>query len=194
MFLIGDEYWFVKETSVMGSGVFARKEIAKGTVIGDYIGIVIKTEEYDIESDKRGLYLMYMTDEASVYPDLAKPGIHLLNHSCNPNCWIYVYQGHTLFFAIRDIKAGEQLCISYLLDPKDKYCEPCLHDCVCGAANCTGTMHLTKEKFVLWQNFQDSKKSGGSPNFSYGTSLPLLSSYPQTLPVDSIYKRLIEAV
>jgi hypothetical protein len=188
MFLLDDDYWTTQQTEKTGLGIFARKEIAAGTVIGDYIGKVIRTEEYDIESDKRGLYLMYMTDEASIYPDLSKPGIHLLNHSCDPNCWIYVYLGHTLFIAVRDIKIGEQLSISYLLDPKDKYCDPCLHDCKCETANCTGTMHLSRNKFDKWQAFQyQNNKKVVKTLFEYGHYLPLLTSYPTIENDDPIY-------
>ena len=82
MFLISKDYWEVRETKEKGRGVFAKKGIAAGTVVGDYLGRVIKTAEYDLDRDKEGLYLMYLTDEASIYPDLKKPGLHLFNHSC----------------------------------------------------------------------------------------------------------------
>lgn len=189
MFLIGKNYWEVRKTKEKGCGIFAREKITKGTIIGDYLGKVIETSKYDLENDKKGLYLMYLTDEASIYPDLKKPDIHLLNHSCKPNCWIYIYKGHTLFFAIEDIKVGEELTISYLLPPKDTTCNPCTHDCRCGSKNCTGTMHLTKEKFKKWQNFQNKeKKKAKTIKFVFGDNLPKLKSYPKITPNCPIYK------
>ena len=193
MFLISKDLWEVKNTKGKGLGVFAKQEIKNRTVIGDYLGKVIKTAEYDLNMDRKGLYLMYLTDEASIYPDLASPGLHLFNHSCNPNCWIYTYKGHTLFFALKKIKRGDELTISYLISPNDGYCNPCTHDCKCGSKNCTGTMHMQKDKYNKWQEFQDVKKlKTGKPMFTLGRNLPKLDSYPKSIPYDSIYKEVID--
>ncbi|AKM83134.1 hypothetical protein A2422_03855 [Candidatus Woesebacteria bacterium RIFOXYC1_FULL_31_51] len=189
MFLLKKNYWEILKTKEKGYGVFLKKKITKGTIIGDYIGKVIETSKYNLKNDKNGLYLMYYTDKAAIYPNLKKPGIHLLNHSCKPNCWIYTYCGHTLFFAIRNIKAGEELTISYLLPPKDATCNPCTHNCRCGSKTCTGTMHLTKEKFKKWQKFQDKeKKKTKIAKFVFGKNLLKLKLYPKIIPNNSIYK------
>lgn len=183
MFLLKDDFWEVKKTREKGYGVFTKKEIKAGTVIGDYLGKVINITEYDLDLDKKGLYLMYYTDQASIYPDLTKPGPHLINHSCTPNCWIYIFHGHTLFFALRKIKPGEELTISYLLSPKDKTCNPCNHNCKCESKFCTGTMHLSKDKYKRWQKFQDEeKKKTRITKFVFGKNLEKLKSYPKTIP------------
>ncbi len=179
MFLITDDFWQTKKTKEKGLGVFAKKEIKAGTIIGDYLGKVIKTAEYNLDNDKHGLYLMYLTDQASIYPDLSKPGLHLLNHSCKPNCWIYTYCGHTLFFALRDIKPEDELTISYLLSPA-KNCKPCTHVCKCGYKSCTGTMHLSEEKYKMWQKFQkEEKKKTKTAKYIFGKNLPKLVKYPK---------------
>ena len=185
MFLISEDFWEVKKTKEKGNGVFARKEIKKGTVIGDYLGKVIKTEEYDLREDEKGLYLMYLTDEASIYPDLTKPGLHLFNHSCTPNYFIKIYKGHTLFFALRDIKSGEELTISYMLAPVEEQYE---HACKCGSKFCTGAMHLSKEKYEGWQEYQArEKKKAGVVRFTFGKNLPRLKSYPKRIYSNKIY-------
>ena len=182
MFLIKDDYWEIRKTKEKGNGIFVKKEIFKGTVIGDYLGKVIKTSEYNLEKDKDGLYLMYYSDRFCIYPDLSKPGIHLFNHSCTPNCWIYIYHGHTLFFALRNIKIGEELTISYLLPPKDITCNPCPHDCKCGSKRCTGTMHLTKRKFKRWQEFQNKEKvKTKRAKVVSGENLKKLNMYPKSI-------------
>src|SRR5687768_10758672 len=84
MFLLDASYWEVKTTKEKGRGVFAKKDIAPGIVIADYLGRVIKTAEEDT-SEKDGLYLLYYHDYASIYPaDLEAEGFHLVNHSCVP--------------------------------------------------------------------------------------------------------------
>jgi len=188
MFLLKDGSWEVKKTKGKGRGVFSTKKIKMGTVISDYLGMVIKTAEYDLDRDKEGLYLMYLTNRASIYPDLTKPGPHLLNHSCMPNCWIHAYYGHTLFFALRNIEPGEELTISYLLSPDEGTCDNCTHICKCGNNKCKGTMHLSKDKYRLWQQFQNKerKKTKGIRAI-FGKNLPKLSSYPKTITSNPIY-------
>lgn len=190
MFLIPTDNWEIKQTKEKGKGVFAIKKIKKGTVIGDYLGKVIKTIEYDLSKDEKGLYLMFLNDEAAIYPNLKKTGLHLINHSCKPNCFIYIHEGHTLFFAIRNIKAKEELTIFYLLSPKGK-CDPCTHICKCGNKKCSGTMHLTESKYKNWQKFQESyfdKKVRAKIVFE--KNLPKLKSYPKILGNDPIYEAI----
>lgn len=195
MFLIPQDFWQVKKTAHKGLGVFAAKKLKRGTVIGDYLGKVIKTSEYDFTLDKNGLFLMYYSDAASVYPDLTIPGIHLINHSCSPNCWIYTYHGHTLFFALRNIKAGEELTISYLLSPKTGFCHPCPHVCRCQSKNCTGSMHLSSKKFAIWQAFQDKQtKITRRARVVFGQNLPPLSKYPKSIPIDPVYSRITNSL
>lgn len=188
MFLIKKDSWQIKKTKEKGYGVFARKKIKTGMIIGDYLGKVIETARYDLDKDKNGLYLMYFTDEASIYPNLKKSGTHLLNHSCAPNCWIYTYRGHTLFFTLKNIDPGEELTISYLLSPNDGACSPCAHVCKCDSKYCTGTMHLPKDKYKSWQKFQEEeKKKTKTAKFTFGKTLPKLASYPKKIPVSPIY-------
>lgn len=191
MILLSNDFWEAKETKRKGRGLFAKKEIPAGTVIGDYLGKVIRTADYDLDNDRQGLYLMYYSDEASIYPDLKKPSVHLLNHSCTPNCWIYTYRGHTLFFALKIIKPGEELTISYLLSPKET-CKDCTHTCQCESLGCTGTMHLSKAKYDKWQRFQEKQlKKTRKTKVVFGKNLPKLTSYPKTVSDFSIYKEFL---
>lgn len=159
MFLIDSKYYEVKVTKQKGKGVFAKKKIEQKTIIGEYTGEKVEIEKYDLEKDKDGLYLMFLDDKYAIYPDLTKQDIHLINHSCEPNCWILNSNGKVYFFALRDIKKGEELTISYLLPPKDDTCNPCAHNCYCGSKKCSGTMHQTASDFYRWQKFQNKISS-----------------------------------
>ncbi|MEK7533575.1 MAG: SET domain-containing protein [Patescibacteria group bacterium] len=193
MFLISNDSWNVKRTKEKGCGVFAKKGILAGTVIGDYLGKVVHLADYDPNNEK-GMYLMYFTDQAFIYPDITKPGIHLLNHSCRPNCWIYVYHGHMLFFALRNIDAGEELTISYLLSPKDDTCNPCTHICKCKSAHCTGTMHLPQKKYTMWQQFKnEERKKTKTVKFVIGKNLCKLTGYPKRIPYSPMYDVMCRA-
>lgn len=191
MFLLKDDSFQVRKTKNKGFGVFAKKAIKKGTIISDYLGKVIKTADYNLDLDKNGLYLMYLTDQAAVYPNPSGFGPHLINHSCEPNCWIYTYCGHTLFFATRDIKAGEELTISYLLSPNCS--KSCTHACRCASKFCTGTMHLSEKKYKLWQKFQERQKTKIT-KVIFGKDLPRLASYPAIKAGDPIYATIDKVV
>lgn len=164
MFFINKDWYEVKKTMNKGRGVFAKKEIKAKTIIGEYTGERVEIEKYDLEKDKDGLYLMFLDDKYAIYPDLDTEDIHLINHSCEPNCWILntngkqslPLRGKVYFFALRDISVGEEVTISYLLPPKDNTCNPCAHDCYCGSKKCTGTMHQSKDNFEKWQKFQET--------------------------------------
>ncbi|MBI2420663.1 MAG: SET domain-containing protein, partial [Candidatus Levybacteria bacterium] len=154
MILLPRNYWEIRNTKNKGRGLFAIKDIPKGIVIGDYIGKIIHPLEAII--DEENFYLIYYHDHAVISPDLEKPGVYLLNHSCIPNAFLYIYKGHTLAFALRQISKGEELTIPYLLSPKDKFCDPCPHICRCENLKCSGTMHLSKEKYDKWRKFGDT--------------------------------------
>ncbi len=189
MILFPQDFWEIKTTKYKGQGIYAKKDIPSGVVIGDYIGKVIKTATDDTAEGDTGLYLMYYHDYASIYPsDIKKPGVHLINHSCVPNSWMYIYYGHTLFFTLRKIFKGEELTISYLLSPKDEYCNPCNHACLCGEKICSKTMHLSKEQFDNWRAFVEKHKSATKrKRITYGKVLKKLKSYPQKIADNPIY-------
>lgn len=192
MFLLPTRYWHIRPAKDKGLGVFVRERISAGTVIGDYLGKVISLREYDPHIEQ-GMYLMAFGRSAFIYPDLSKPGIHRINHSCRPNAWMYVYHGHTLFFALTDIAPGEEITISYLLSPKDEPCMyECDHICRCGSEHCRGTMHLSPKAYRMWQaHLNKEKRKTGMAPYALGANLPRLSSYPDFIPEDPIYESII---
>jgi uncharacterized protein len=187
MFLLSEDYWEIRITKDKGRGVFACKSIPTGTIIGDYVGKLVQLYEVDFKKEKKNLYLMYYDDETGIYPDLKKPGIHLLNHSCSPNCWIYKFKRHTLAFALNNIASGEELTISYLLPPEIN-CHPCDHRCFCNSKNCTESMHLTEKKYKTWQNFQEKQKSKMDKISIKKSVLKPLLNYPMSVPKSYITK------
>lgn len=191
MILLNEDSWEVKPTKYKGDGLFAKKEIKPGIVIGDYLGKVLRTAEADIPSEKESFYLMYYHDQASIFPDLTKPGIHLLNHSCMPNCAFFTFHGHILFFTLRKIFAGEELTVNYMLSPQDEFCNPCPHICKCESEFCTGTMHLSEDRYLKWREFQESQaKKTKRKRIAYNKDLPPLTSYPKLIPAYPIYNLL----
>ncbi len=184
----------MKKTPKMGRGVFALQDIAAGTIIGDYLGIIVPEKDEEKYDNKGHFYLMYYHDRASIYPDTKTPGVHTINHSCSPNVWMYTYKGHTLYFAIRYIFKGEELTVSYLLSQQDKDCKPCNHLCLCGSTACTGTMHMSKAKYDKWYAITKKEENGTKrQRVSFGKTLPFLSSYPKEIR-DNVFYTLFGSI
>lgn len=182
MFIVPSEYWEVKKTEDKGKGVFAKRDIAAGIVIGDYLGVLIREKEEDLYEKKHGFYTMYYHERASIFPDITQEGIHLINHSCMPNCYMYSYKGHTLYFALRHIFAGEELVVSYLINPLDETCTPCTHICICATELCTNTMHLTQKQHETWTTYDGAMTENVKlPCVTYGKQLQKLPIYPENI-------------
>lgn len=187
MILLKQDSWEVKQTKHKGRGIFAKKTIKKGVIIGDYLGTIVNPRDAVIDEDN--FYLMYYHDYALIEPDLKKTGVHLLNHSCNPNAFLYTYKGHTLAFALKKISENEEITIPYLLSPIDEFCAPCPHVCKCGSTQCSKTMHLTKDKYLKWRTLNDTwTRKTKKEKVSYGKDLLPLSLYPKIIPVEYINK------
>jgi len=191
MFLVPSTFWEVRKTTSKGKGVFAKKDILPGTVIGDYIGEVIRPKDEVRYEKKHGFYTMYFHKNASIFPNPKEDGVHLINHSCAPNCWMFTYKGHTLYFAIRKIFKGEEITISYLLGPQEDECSPCNDQCKCGSIICSQTMHMPEKRYSAW--LEHDKKVTQKTKYErvkIGINLPQLSDYPSTISDSPVYTLL----
>lgn len=187
MFLIPQDIWEVRDTQNKGRGIFTKKDIPAGTIIGDYIGIL--TPASQVKEPSHLFYEFYYNDDVSIIPDRNKVGVHLVNHSCMPNCDSYPYHGHTLIFTLRHIFPDEELSYSYLLEPSNTEKEACHHICHCGTPLCKGTMHTPEAFNIKWDTYVERahKEYNEVLPVSLGNELPLLDSYPHTLPDDTFY-------
>ncbi len=190
MFLLDESFLEIKTVSntkmVKNRGVFAKKDIQGGTVIGDYIGVV--TAEDDEDEHKFGTYYIWYGKNTSIYGDPKIPGVHIINHSCMSNCGMIEHKTHLVYYALRKIFKGEELTVFYDLGLPGDDCNPCTHQCYCGTPLCTGTTHsaedLTEPK---------DEKEDGSLYLKPGSTLPPLPKYPKKIRDsvnDNIYASL----
>lgn len=135
----------VRGSEIHGRGVFASRDIRKGTAIIEYVGEVITKRE----AGKRGRALMEesrRTGGASVYIFILDKrhdldgnfpwnDARLINHSCAPNCETEIDGDCRIWVtALRDIKMGEELFFDYNFDLESFEDHPCR----CGAPECIG--------------------------------------------------------
>lgn len=121
-------------------GLYADEPIPKRRKVMEYIGekigrIETKRRAYSSEFNYLFTLDRYWTIDGSV----GGSGAEFINHSCEPNLTSRVVKGHILYFALRDVKRGEELTIDYNFAP-DVEKVPC----ACGAANCRGTINLKR--------------------------------------------------
>ena len=122
---------------INGQGCFATLPFKRGKKIAEYTGERIS----DLEAQKRArnrrvLRICDIDGRWSLDGARGGNGTHYINHSCQPNAFMRTLYGHVLFFALRDIEAGEEITIDYeqTLHPDSKRCH-------CGAKTCRGRIN-----------------------------------------------------
>lgn len=186
MFLIPDKDYTIKKTRHKGYGVFAKSAIPAGTVIGDYIGILIP-EKAEAEFEKKyGLYGRYFDENFTIFPKNPDvKGVHKINHSCAPNCEVYSYKNHILHFALRKIFKGEELTIDYALDKPDPT-DFTTYPCHCNSIFCRGTLHASDHLENRWEKGMKKRKEKIRLVAKVKELAPL-PSYPNIIPDKTLY-------
>ena len=139
--------WRVKKSKVHGSGVFATKDIDNNIKIIEYIGEKVLKSEGDKRSAKRIKNYLNSEETGSVYifelnskydidgsPEYNKA--RYINHSCNPNCEVEIFENRIWISSIKKITKNKELSYDYGYEfDKDDYKD---HICKCGSKNCIG--------------------------------------------------------
>jgi hypothetical protein len=112
-------------------GVFARTDVPAGTLLALWGGDAIdyaQVEALDPDGRRRSLQV----EEGLYLVSRAEGPADWINHSCEPNAGM---AGQITLVALRDIRAGEQICYDYAMTDASPYDE---FLCQCGAVTCRG--------------------------------------------------------
>ena len=124
----------VKESPKGGKGFFAREDIMKDEIVAIKNGHIVKTEEAYKLDKEIGDFSLQISDEFYICPK-SKEEIHdiviFINHSCDPNVGM---DGQISYVAMRNINAGEELCLDYAMAITNEY----TLRCSCGSKKCRG--------------------------------------------------------
>ena len=127
----------IKKSPINGKGCFATARFPRGRKIAEYAGERITDAEATRRAEGRRILRICAVDEEwSVDGSRGGNGTHYINHSCAPNSYVKILRGHILFFALRDITAGEEITVDYILT-----LHPDAKRCHCKAPNCRGTIN-----------------------------------------------------
>ncbi len=143
-------WYIVRRSSIHQRGVFARRDIPKGTRIIEYVGERITKAESKrradalIEKSKKtggaAVYIFDINKRIDLDGDVKYNTARLINHSCEPNCEVFDERSRIWIYAKRAIRKGEELCYNYGFD-LEHWDE---HPCRCGSAQCVG--HIVHRK------------------------------------------------
>jgi uncharacterized protein len=146
----------------VGTGVFARRRLKSGMVLGEIFGQVCDDHPVDPS------YCMELPSGKVLEPSAP---LRFVNHSCDPNCELFYWfdeddpqaavEDRLWLQTIRDIEPGGELLIDYCW-PADASIR-----CQCGAANCRGwivdpdELHLLKDRDPCQEETQAAPTRAG---------------------------------
>ena len=144
-------FFDVRQSGIQGKGAFANRKIRKGQRIIEYAGERISNDEADNrydESRMRRHHTFLFTVTPSIVVDGAVNGNEsiYINHSCDPNCEAVIEDRHIFIEAVRTIQPGEELVYDYQYERTDESDDEMekFYKCLCGAANCRGSIMKPK--------------------------------------------------
>ncbi len=124
-----------KKSGINGKGCFALAKLPARKKIGEFVGEKIRNREAARRVARGGqVRICQLDDDWSIDASRGGDATAFINHSCGPNCFSRVLHRRLLFFALRDIAAGEEITLDYT--PSQHPGRPC----TCGADNCRGIM------------------------------------------------------
>ena len=134
------KFYKIKKSNIdlNGKGLYAAKNIKKGTKIINYIGKIItkkQTEKSEKFDNSKPIYLFNLNNKYDLDGDVSWNTARLINHSCSNNC---DYEGSGLkvwVIAIKDIKKNEELTCDYGFGFDKDYKQ---FPCKCKSKNCCG--------------------------------------------------------
>jgi len=124
-------------------------------MVVEYAGEVVRPSVADMREHHSynslvgaGTYIFALDGSRNV--DATKMGTiaHLINHSCQPNCFTRIVNAHgdsrIVIFAARDLEVGVELTYDYRFTSQSE-----LLTCNCGVANCRGMVNILDPDFGL---------------------------------------------
>ncbi|XP_052167696.1 histone-lysine N-methyltransferase TRX1 [Oryza glaberrima] len=135
------------KSRIHGFGVFAKVSHKAGDMMIEYIGELVRPPISDIRERRiynslvgAGTYMFRIDDERVIDATRAGSIAHLINHSCEPNCYSRVISvlgdEHIIIFAKRDINPWEELTYDYRFVSSDQRLP-----CYCGFPKCRGVVN-----------------------------------------------------
>ncbi len=139
------EFIVVKDSKIHNKGVYAKRDIPRGTKIIEYGGEIISKSESEKRSERQlernknnssdgAVYIFDLNKRYDLDGNMLWNKARLINHSCNPNAKAENDRGHIWIISTKNIKKDEEITYNYGYG-FDSYKD---HPCRCSSDNCVG--------------------------------------------------------
>lgn len=124
----------VAKSKIAGKGAYALGTIPARKKIGDLGGVIITMKEaMQLVKEKKVINMVELDDDLALNASANPNDIRFINHSCDPNTYIRVMKNRVEFYALKNIRKGQELSADYGETHHDGKLP-----CRCGAKNCRG--------------------------------------------------------
>jgi SET domain-containing protein len=126
----------VRASDIDGQGVFAAEPIPARRKLGELRGEAISVQE--AQARAKGLariMIIAVSERRAVDASQSSDPLRFTNHSCRPNASLRVQQGRVEFYAMRELRAGEEITVNYGATHHQGRLA-----CRCGAPGCAGAL------------------------------------------------------
>jgi uncharacterized protein len=136
----------VGKSRIDGTGVFAKRNIPRGTRIIEYTGEHVPIHQlfYVVGEGQPRTYTFALNDTTAIDGTRGGNASRFFNHSCAPNCEAYIFEDRVYIYAMRDVRRGEELTFDYRLARVASAAgaseNPPELRCRCRAPSCRGTL------------------------------------------------------
>ena len=127
----------IKKSKIAGTGTYAGAHIPSRKKIGNMDGEIISYKEAQKRVKRQPGNVLYMVEfdngDIALDASINSNELRFINHSCNPNTFMRRAYRRVEYYALRNIKQGEELTCDY----GETHHEGTV-PCKCGATNCRG--------------------------------------------------------
>ena len=148
----------VRRSKIDNFGLYASKDIKKGSKVIEYKGKVItrkEAEENPKYDNDKAIYLFNLNKRYDLDGDFKFNTARLINHSCNPNCEVDIIKNEIWISAIKNIKKNTELSYDYGYPfDKDDFKD---HECKCGSKKCIGYI-ISQDDWTKYEKYKKNNK------------------------------------
>jgi len=126
----------VRPSRIDGQGAFAAEAIPARRKIGEIRGEAVSVREARKRAkNMTRIMIVELSETRAIDATRSTDPLRFTNHSCQPNAVLRIRQGRVEFYAMRDVRVGEELTVNY----GETHHEGKLR-CRCGAPGCVGLL------------------------------------------------------
>tara|TARA_Y100000768_G_scaffold34109_1_gene22340 strand:+ start:522 stop:986 length:465 start_codon:yes stop_codon:yes gene_type:complete len=149
----------IKKSNIDNKGLYASRDIKKGTRIIEYKGKIItaKTSEKDPKFDNdKAIYLFNLNKKYDLDGDFKYNTARLINHSCDPNCEVTGTGLKIWIHAIKNINRDEELTYDYGFGFDEDFKN---YPCRCKSKNCVGYIVRSESRWRIkrWKSYKSHR-------------------------------------